>query len=304
MSLLSFLEHLAAADAPAPPTARRGAVAQLARTAAAALPAALGAVVATTPAAAQSTGTVLDALQLTLRVEWLQDEFYGRVLGAIATTPPVSGTLVPAAIQPDLTLIRNQQRQHIALLESFIRASGGVVAARPRYDFTGARGGANAPLLADVYTNTDSMLALAQALEDLSVRVYVSQTPLLASNNDLIDVVVRMFAVEGRHAAHLRQLRRQRGATVKPWISGNDGGGPVPAATIYLGEDRVRQQVSAFDERDVPSLLPATLNLTDAEKTAAATEAFDEPIPIVPPVPNPPQPTPLTADRIIGLFTY
>ncbi|WP_165903759.1 ferritin-like domain-containing protein [Hymenobacter gummosus] len=286
MSLLSFLEQLGAADASAAPTARRGAMAQLGRTAAAALPAVLLTAATATPALAQRTGTVLDALQLALRVEWLQDEFYGQVLGATG--------LVPAAIQPDFTLIRAQQRQHIALLESYIRTSGGIVETRPRYDFTGSRGGASATRFPDVLTNTDTMLAVAQALEDLSTRVYTGQVALVASNNDLMDMVVRMFAVEGRHAAHLRQLRRQRGATVKHWISGTDNGGPLPPNTagFYAGEDRVEQRVGALIERNVPSLLPATIGLTEADKLAAATEAFDEPL------------TAAAAAALIGLFAF
>lgn len=291
MSLLSFLEHLATAA----PTARREAVVQLARTAAAAaLPAALGALTAPSAAAQTTpTGTILDALQTALRVEWLQDEFYGRVLGSIAVTPPVAAGLVPAAIQPDLALIRSQQRQHIALLETFVRASGGIIPARPNYDFTGSKGGARAALFADVFSNTDAMLSLAQALEDLSARAYTGLVPLLQANNDLLDVGVRMLAVEGRHAAHLRQLRRQRGATIKPWISGAEGT-PVPTAgaNIYAGEGLTVQQVSGASARDTASLLPTTGGITTAEITAAATEAFDEPLTLV------------TALRIVEEFTY
>ncbi|GAB2961108.1 hypothetical protein GCM10027048_31430 [Hymenobacter coalescens] len=278
MSLLSFIEQLATAGTAAQPTARRGAMTQLARTAAAALPAVLGGWAA--PAAAQATtGTPLDALQVALGVEWLQDEFYGRVLGTIAVSPPVAASLVPAALLPDLTLIRSQQRQHIQLLENIIRTSGSSLPTRPNYDFTGSRNGTQAPLFANVFSNTDTMLAVAQALEDLGVRTYTGQAALLLVNNDLLDVAVRALAVEGRHAAHLRQLRRQRGATVKNWISGTDGAAvPTAAANIYAGEDRVLQQVSAFTERDVTTLLPTTLGLSDAEKQAAATEAFDEPL--------------------------
>ncbi|RAK66921.1 ferritin-like domain-containing protein [Hymenobacter edaphi] len=267
MNLLSFLEQLATADAAAHPTARRGALGQLAHTAAAALPAAvLGALLAQ-PATAQILGTGLDGLQLTLRVEWLQDEFYARV--------PAS--LVPAAMQADFTLIRAQQRQHIALLESYIRTSGGVLAARPSYDFTGGRGGTS-QIFPDVFTNLDTLLLVAQVLEDLSVRTYAYALPLVASNNDQIDSLSRMFAVEGRHAAHLRQLRRQRGATVKHWISGAETALPTTTANVYAGEDRVLQQVAGLASRDVSTLLPTIGGITAAEIRAAATEAFDEPL--------------------------
>lgn len=292
MSLLSFLEHLATADASAQPAPRRDALTQLARSAAAvALPAALGAL-APTQAAAQTSGTILDALLTALRVEWLQDEFYGRVLGAIPVSP-LSPTLVPAAIQPDLTLIRSQQRQHITLLTSFIQASGGAIGSRPNYDFTGGRGGARPALFADVFTSTDTMLRIAQALEDLSVRTYIGLTPLLQSSNALIDLVVRMLPVEGRHAAHLRRLRQQRSVAIKTWISGTDGLVlPTASRNIYAGEDTVNQPTAALFVRDASTLLPRTGGITQAEILAATTEAFDEPLSLT------------AAAGIIGEFTY
>ncbi|UYZ59030.1 ferritin-like domain-containing protein [Hymenobacter latericus] len=281
MNLLSLLNQLAAADASEQPTARRGALSQLARTAAATLPLALGAVAQ--PAVAQRAGTQLDALLLLLQVEWLQDEFYSRVLGTTPVSPPVSAALVPAAIQPDLTLIRAQQRQHIVQFEALVASSGGVLPARPRYDFTGSRGGAQAAAFADVFSNTDTMLAVAQTLEDLAVRAYLGQMVLLQSNDALLTLATRGLATEGRHAAHLRQLRRQRGASVKHWVSGTDNGGPVPPTTapVYAGEDRTRQLVTVTREVDLSTLtplLPITPALTDAEKRAAATEAIDEPL--------------------------
>lgn len=293
MSLLSFLEHLAAADTTTQPTARRDALTQLARSAAAAaLPVALG-TLAPTKAAAQFTGTVLDALLTALRVEWLQDEFYGRVLGAIAVTPAVSPTLVPTAIQPDLALIRTQQRQHIDLLANIIQTSGGIAGNRPNYDFTGARGGARAALFPDVFTSTDTMLRIAQALEDLSTRTYIGLVPLLQSNNDFIAMGVRMLAVEGRHAAHLRRLRQQRSVAIKTWISGTDGLViPTSARNIYADEDRVLQPTALLSLRDASTLLPRTGGVTDADALAATTEAFDEPLTLV------------AANGIIGEFTY
>ncbi|KUG06591.1 ferritin-like domain-containing protein [Solirubrum puertoriconensis] len=286
MNLLSLIDQLAGAAASEQPTARRSALSQLARTAAATLPLALGAVAQ--PAVAQRAGTQLDALLLLLQVEWLQDEFYGRALG----TP----TLVPAAIQPDLTLIREQQRQHIARLEAIVAASGGAVPARPRYDFTGTRGGTQAAAFADVFSNTDTMLAVAQVLEDLSVRAYLGQVSLLTSNDDLLTLATRGVTVEGRHSAHLRLLRRQRGTDVKPWVSATDNGGPVPSATapVYAGEDRVRQLVTATREVDLSTitpLLPFSPAITEAERRAAVTEAIDEPL------------TATAVQAVVALFT-
>ncbi|OON67932.1 ferritin-like domain-containing protein [Hymenobacter sp. CRA2] len=287
MSLLSLLQHLAAADTMPQPTERRTALAQLARTAAVALPAVLaGAVV--TPATAQRSGTLLDALLLILRVEWLQEAFYSRLL----TAP----TVVPAAIQPDLALIRAQQQQHVALLENVISTSGGVLPTRPTYDFTGSHGQTTPSLFPDVFTSADTALAVAQVLEDFSVRAYQGQLASLMSNNDLMDLVVRMYAVEGRHAAHLRRLRQQRGASVKPWISGTDGDGPIPPATapIYAGEGQLEQlaTVSVYPpvKTSLVALLPTLPVLTDAEQKAAATEAYDEPL------------TTAEAQRIMALF--
>jgi hypothetical protein len=292
MNLFPLLRQLAAATASAEPTARRAALTQLARAAATTLPVALGTLVAQ-PAAAQRTGTALDGLFAMLQMAWLNDEFYSRVLGQTAVTPPVASTLVPAAIQPDLALIRTHHRQQITLIEDVIRKSGGVVAARPQYDFTGSANGSRPALFPNVFRSTDDMLGVAQSLADAAVRTSIGQVPLLISSNDYVDLGASILAVQGRHAAHLRILRQQRSAAVKPWISGTDGGGPLAPATapIYAGENTVLQNTTNTQLRDTTTLLPENPVLTDAEKTAAATEAFDEPF------------TPAAAQAVVALFT-
>ncbi|GAA4376574.1 ferritin-like domain-containing protein [Hymenobacter koreensis] len=262
MNFLSFLDALSQADSVSS-ISRRPTLQQLRRAAAALSPIALS-VAATRPAAAQRTGNALDALLLALRLERLQQEFYTR---AAASTNL-------ASLNADLQVLKAHQTAHVTKLENILRDSGGTLPAQPNYDF---RGGANNPgnaiFAADVFTNPATFLAVAQTLEDFGVRAYKAALPVLANDEALLQLVLRMHSVEARHAAHVRRLRGQ-----KAWVSGLDTGGPVPGKTdrFYEGEDRVKQFVTATTEQDITKLT----GYDTADKLPPITESFDEPLTI------------------------
>jgi hypothetical protein len=134
------------------------------------------------------------------------------------------------------------------------------------FDYT-ARG--NFPT---VFSNYDTFLAVAQAFEDTGVRAYKGQAPNLmgAANRTVLGAALGIHSVEARHASHVRQMRKARGASVKPWITSNDLGGlPAATAAIYAGEQNDTQagaKITGIASDGV------TISM------AAATESFDEPL--------------------------
>jgi hypothetical protein len=139
-------------------------------------------------------------------------------------------------------------------------------------------------LFPNVFSNIGTFFAVAQALEDTGVRAYKGGAPLLMSNNTVLEAALNIHSVEARHASHIRTIRRG-GPQAEPgnpqtmpqsWISGNDNGGPAPAATaavygpgnpasLYPGEENVIQ--GGLNVQNISMVSPSE-----------ASEAFDEPL--------------------------
>jgi rubrerythrin len=209
----------------------------------------------------QSNNTaIVEVLNFALTLEHLEAEFYTR---AVATPPAL---LTGAALQA-FTTIRDHENAHVALLQTVIRSLNGTPVAKPTFDFTGGNGN-NAGPYTGVFTNYDTLLAVAQAFEDTGVRAYKGQAGNLISNNDILTAALQIHAVEARHAAHLRYMRKNRGAAQDPWITGADPGGiSGPATAVYAGEDVTTQA-------NVP-IVGVGGSAVDASD---ASEAFDEPL--------------------------
>ncbi|MBC6606416.1 ferritin-like domain-containing protein [Hymenobacter sp. BT188] len=293
MNILKLLADLAEVD----PTlydrlsSRRAAFAplsQLGRKAAlAALPLALG--TAIMPAQARDIRTILDSLNLALILEYLESEFYARALGLVAGAPSVPAGFFPAGTRPAIETIYRHEQQHVRFMERVIQASGGTLPTKPRFDFTGSKNGAQPAVFADVFTNFDTFLQVAQTLEDAGVRAYKGQVGFLQTDNSLLEAALRIHSVEARHASHIRSMRRARGANVKNWVSASDTSIAVPGKTdaVYASEDLVNQFMAGL--RQVP-FDQAPLNTVVA--VAKVAEAFDEPIPAS------------TATSLVSIFTY
>ena len=76
-----------------------------------------------------------------------------------------------------------------------------------------------------------------------------------------------MHSVEARHASYVRYVRRRRGATIKPWITGKDTGGLPPVQASYNGEEITNQAGI-----EIVNINGFTISAN------AASEAFDEPV--------------------------
>ena len=269
MKLISLLDQLAAAPAAAA-TPRRALLQHLGRAAVAALPLA-----AALPAAASTEDTAYDTLTQLLLLERLQLALYTRALAAPG--------LLPAAQTPDFQRLRIQQEQHIAFLTQALQTAGSLVPTLPAFDFSGRRGVASNPeLFPGVLSDYDAFLALAQQLEDLGVRLYLTHAFAITNDAQLTNAVLRLHAVEAQHSAHVRGLRRGRGTVVETWPSDADAVIARPAAAQVLttaatgGEENIVHYLTPGK----PIVFSEFLLIRDntAIHDSALPEAFDEPV--------------------------
>ena len=275
MNVFSLFDYLASVDTAHPgPAPRRALLRQLGQAAAAALPLSL---LSPTPAAA-GTLTSLDQLALLLRLEYTQRAFYTQALA----TPALA---LGSSLRQDVARLQSQQQQHIDFLNQALRNSG-VTPPTPAasYNFSGSRTGS--VLFPNSLTTEAGFLELAQQLEDAGVRIYLGQLALLTADRPLLGGILRLTAVESRHAAHLRTLRRTRGTQAKNWPSAADAAPtypvqfttqattPASTGTVYSGEANERQFISGYRQVPFTGLL---IGAYVVQSTAIA-EAFDEPL--------------------------
>ena len=272
MKLISLLNHLAAVPESSAGTPRRALLQQVGRAAVAALPLSLAAAL---PTAAGTKNTSYDAITQLLLLEQLQLAFYTQALA-------VAG-LIPAAQLPDFQRLQRHQTQHAAFLMQALQSAGALVPAQPAFDFSGRHGVPGNPVLfPNVLSNYDDFLALAQQLEDMGVRLYQTHVSAIADDVQLAQAVLRIHSVEAQHSAHVRGLRRGRGAVVKNWPSDDDAPIARPAAAQALtvaatnGEGNTQQYLIAGTPIPFASFLLIRDNT--AVHNAALPEAFDEPV--------------------------
>lgn len=188
--------------------------------------------------------TPIQALQLALTLEYLEEEFYQTGMD----TPG----LIPAEDRDVFGKILLHEEKHVAFLQQGL---GNNSITKPEFDFTA--GGT----FADVFSNYQTFLALSQAFEDTGVRAYKGQAANLISEPELLQAALQIHSVEARHASMIRRMRGQKG-----WIPGNDPGGhPMQADAVYAGEEVTTQ--AGFNT--------ATVAGTSA---TAGSESFDEPL--------------------------
>jgi hypothetical protein len=252
--------------------------------------------------------TVTSVLQFALLLENLEAEFYKTVTGggagfSAANNPqaaafaPVRAQITGAALAT-LTLIRDHEIAHVALLRSALGANAGPVLTGAAFDFTGNRnpGTSNGPFL-PAATNLDFLLAITQGFEDTGVRAYKGQAGNLFRTATL-EVALRIHAMEARHASRIRRIRRARAAAnTDIRLSGTVRGGGAAAAGVGtitgVPAASLTAATNAFNQIYGPgasaTISPSEVNVTqggvDLTTTAAAfggaaavQEAFDEPL--------------------------
>ena len=238
----------------------------------------------------QSTPASVQAvLNFALMLEIFENEFYKAVLGTSSVTAQNAAfaavrAQVPAAAIPPIQQIQRHEVEHVA----FLLANGAVNTLNltaSSFDFTGGRGSGTGPFL-QATTDVNFLLLTAQGAEDTGVRAYKGQAPNLQSSPAVLEAALRIHSVEARHASKIRRLRRMTGATSVKYSGTITGGGAAAAGAgnvtnpssgsvaalglIYAGEDNTIQ--GGVDVTTLPNL-PSGINVS-----AAATEAFDEPL--------------------------
>ncbi len=203
---------------------------------------------------AQAPSDVLDVLQFALLLEYLEGEFYQRGVAA-------SG-LIDAADMTIFQTISAHETAHVNALKALITGKSATPNAKPTFDFTAHGAVAGFNFAAGQY---DTFKTLAQAFEDTGVRAYKGQAPRLINDKAVLTAALTIHSIEARHASEIRRLRGLKG-----WITAASRDDLPPFTQgIYNGEDNVMQ-----GGVDV-----STLPLTSSNGgTAAATQAFDEPL--------------------------
>lgn len=228
-----------------------------------------------TKAYGRTNDAVIDALQLALKAEYLEAEFY--VTGVNAA----SALGVPADITVGLRRIAYDELLHVSAVRATIVALGGTpdvpyvgpIENKPAgtygIDITGgggvySGGQPNGPFKAAL-SDKDVYLAAAQVFEDTGVRAYKGQAGNVITNKDVLAAALGIHSVEARHASWLRKVRGKKG-----WVSGNDpelpGAYNTAALPFYAGEETVTQ---------------AGINVTTLGSPTVASgpvsQSFDEP---------------------------
>jgi rubrerythrin len=201
---------------------------------------------------------VIAVLQYALTLEHFEYRFYERGLASATLTVPAGAERIA------LEAIRDSELKHVNFLKTVISGAGATpVAEKAAYDFT-AQG-----TFPTVFTSYATFLAVAQVLEDTGVRAYKGRAGELLGQKVFLTAALGIHAVEARHAAKIRYMRRVNGQApnMKPWITGANDTGISAANGNYVREDNVVQ---------------ATINITNingqAISATAASEAFDEPL--------------------------
>ena len=226
---------------------------------------------------------IVATLNLALQLEYLERNYYSTGLSTTGTVPATDTTAI--------TIIRDDEVGHIAALKLVLGTqafNGGNDVPATAFDYT-AGGKLPNPFGTG---NTANFYATGQAFVDTGVRAYKGGAVKLMSNKDILTAALNIHSVEARHSSHIRLLRRggvtalgsttDPGKTPKSWITGNDNGGPVPTvtapvynagspATDFPSENNISQAGVNVQTNTTP---PANQTIT----TAAATEAFDEPL--------------------------
>ncbi|WP_207493948.1 ferritin-like domain-containing protein [Aridibaculum aurantiacum] len=228
----------------------------------AAIPMALGSMFNKAYSQTATGAQVVDILNYALTLEYLEAEFYKRAVTSFATIGVPAG-----AAQMAITTIRDHEVAHVNFLRTAISGAGGtpVTFTAANFDFTAGNGSMAGPF-ANVFTNYNTFLAVAQTFEDTGVRAYKGRAAELVRTGDVLSAALRIHSVEARHAAHIRLMRKANNfGDVKPWITGNQTGIGAAVQASYNGEENTVQagvQITGINGLGITA--------------EAASESFDE----------------------------
>jgi rubrerythrin len=150
----------------------------------------------TATSSASATTTDIGILNYALTLEYLETEFYAKVLAAKLFTGKVGALLADFA---------GQEKTHVEALKGAVEKMGGTPVANPNGKF---------PI-----ENATQVAELAYNVENLGAAAYLGQAPLIQSPA-VLATALAIHSVEARHAASLGTLVKKSltpdGAFAKP----------------------------------------------------------------------------------------
>lgn len=140
---------------------------------------------------ASPTGTAndLSILNAALLLEYLESEFYARIVAADLARPYLQGRTKVAA----LTLARDEAA-HVQNVTNMIVKLGGMPIAKPQFQFP-----------ANVYLSPIAFLQLSVELEENGVGAYLGAAPMV-KNKDVLNFAASIYGIEARHTGWVRFL--------------------------------------------------------------------------------------------------
>ena len=211
--------------------------------------------------AGTTAGDPKEVFNYALTLELLEADFYKKVIAS-----PLFLTAT-AADQAAIRQISKHEDSHVALLRAVVSGIGGT----PVTDKPFKQSVFNS--LVTFYGGGNSILGVAQLLEDTGVRAYKGRAADLLGLADVsiggkmynpLETALQIHSVEARHASHVRYMRNQT-----PWISGNGDLDGQPHYTGATPESNVTQ--SGVNLIGANAITPST---TYSQIDAAAS--FDE----------------------------
>lgn len=245
-----------------------------AKVAVAALPIAIGSMFKKAYGKTAAASDVINALNFALQLEYFEFNFYHQANH--------TGGLIPAADQGGFVAIEGHELAHIRFLNNVVTTLGGVPYTPSGYPGPNSTipeyipyGVYNFTAGTTYHTFSDypTFLMLAEVFEDTGVRAYQGAVPTLIGST-VLGQAMQIASTEGRHAAHVRLLRRNAPISAvekpAPWITNN-----IPPAAqfqpFYNGEENTTQ-IGGVDI----SSLPDSYSSSGMVPTLSATAAFDE----------------------------
>ena len=134
---------------------------------------------------APTTGGDVDILNYALTLEYLESDFYATGLRA--------GLLSGRELEL-VTPIGDHEKQHVAAVTSTLKALGATPVAKPKITYP-----------AGSFATRDWFLKTASMFEELGVKAYHGQVPLI-KNADILVAAASIAGVESRHAAVIASL--------------------------------------------------------------------------------------------------
>ncbi len=136
-------------------------------------------------AAPKAANSDLDILNYALTLEYLEAAFY---------TKGVTSGILKGRDLALVSPIRDHEAEHVRAVTATIKAWGGTPVAKPKITFP-----------AGTFKTRDSFLKTASVFEELGVKAYHGQVPLV-KNEALLAAAASIAGVESRHAAIVADL--------------------------------------------------------------------------------------------------